>query len=240
MYAYRCTASNSSSAAWMEKTTLHPVSYVRHLHFSSHFSGPVLALARASKATILRSRLFSFAFEMQYVSKVRWACAEGSSPSPPPVWLRLRARTHTYACRLHRWHVLDSSRSMCMPLHVRSARIPLSQLHFARPRKRARSSTLASYCTSVDLPRSPACRLSCVVEFVPCVFIALRTHQELFESLNFKGSRERHFESFVKVDAASRTSCFENGSFNNTIRKISFPFAKISNVFVQNATLYTC
>lgn len=238
MYAYRCTASNSSSAAWMEKTTLHRVSYVPHLHFSSHFSRPVLALARASKATILRSRLFSFAFEMQYVSKVRWACAEGSSPSPPPVWLRLRARAHTYACRLHRWHVLDSSRSMGMPLHVRSARIPLSQLHFARPRKRARSSTLASYCTSVDLPRSPACRLSCVVEFAPRVC--------LLRCVRIKNYSSRLI-SRALVNAISKVSLksmqprkLRKWIFNNTIRKISFPFAKISNVFVQNATLYTC
>jgi len=164
MYAYRCTASNSSSAAWMEKTTLHRVSYVPHLHFSSHFSRPVLALARASKATILRSRLFSFAFEMQYVSKVRWACAEGSSPSPPPVWLRLRARarTHTHAAftdgtcstRAEAW----ACHCMCGPREFRS-RSCISRVR-ANGRVRLRSRVIALLSTSLALPRVVCLALS--------------------------------------------------------------------------------
>lgn len=107
---------------------------------------------------------------MQYVSKVCWARAEPISSACLVAIARGRARTHTYMPRSPMARA-RLGRSMCMPLHVRSARIPLSQLHFARPCKRARSSTLASYCVSVDLFRSPACRLSCVVDFAPCVLL---------------------------------------------------------------------
>lgn len=149
------------------------------------------------------------------------SCRGARSPSPPPVWLRLREDARAHA---HLQAAFTDGTCSTRQKHV----------HAAACAVRANSALAVAFRASVQTgafvyaPRviaSPSIPLAlprvvclAVVEFAPCVLLRDGMHRELFESLNFKGSRERNFESFVKCRLAEfRVSKF----FYHTIRKIS-------------------
>lgn len=103
---------------------------------------------------------------MQYVSKV--ACTEGLSPSLPPGCDCARARIHTYPMFTN--GTCSTRRSMCMPLPLRSARIPLAVAFRASVQTGASVYARELFaCRLPSLPRVRVCRLSCQLSNLHCV-----------------------------------------------------------------------
>lgn len=178
---HACKRINRISQNFISKFLYRPAFLSIYAYYYHFFR---LVLACASKVRILRLIVF-IEFEMQYVSKV--ACIESLIPSLPPGCDCARARTHTYP--MFTDGTCSTRRSMCMPLPLRSARIPLAVAFRASVQTGASVYARELFaCRPPSLPRVCVCRLSyrlSNLHCVPCVHVASRIIRvTCFESIS--------------------------------------------------------